>query len=74
MHCYRLITVEPHVEDTYPSFVDSPPQWTLIPHVHDRTSWAVWPVAKPSFTSVDTSLLWTLFVRPSAVHISEVLL
>ena len=27
-----------------------------------------------SFTSVDTSLLWTLFVWPLAVHISEVLL
>ncbi len=27
-----------------------------------------------SFTTVDTSLLWTLFGRPSGVHISEVLL
>ncbi len=31
-------------------------------------------MATPSFTRVDTSLLWTLFVWPLAVHISEVLL
>ena len=31
-------------------------------------------MATPSFTSVDTSLLWTLFVRPLGVHITEVLL
>ncbi len=31
-------------------------------------------VATPSFTSVDISLLWTLFVQPSGVHITEVLL
>ncbi len=34
----------------------------------------LWPVATPSFTSVDTSLLWTLFVRPLGVRITEVLL
>ncbi len=28
----------------------------------------------PNFISVDTSLLWTLIVRPSGVHITEVLL
>ena len=31
-------------------------------------------MATPSFTSVDTSLLWTLFARPLGVHITEVLL
>ncbi len=27
----------------------------------------LWPMATPSFTSVDSSLLWTPFVRPSGV-------
>ena len=56
------------------SFVNSPSLWTLVPHVQDRLWCGLWPLATPSFTSVDTSLLWTLFVRPLAVHISEVLL
>ncbi len=34
----------------------------------------LWSMATPSFTNVDTSLLWTFFVRPSSVHITEVLL
>ncbi len=48
----------------YPSFVDSPSLWTLV-LLQSNT---------PSSTTVDTSLLWTLFVRPLAVHIGEVLL
>ncbi len=28
-----------------------------------------WPVTPPSFTIVDTLLLWTLFVRPSGVYV-----
>ncbi len=31
-------------------------------------------MATPNFTDVDTSLLWTLFVWPSSVNITEVLL
>ena len=32
------------------------------------------PVATPSFTCVDTSRMWTLFVWSLGVHITEVLL
>ncbi len=75
MHCYRLSTVDPHL-------VNTPPLWTVHPYGHLLHMYmlgcgvtaALWPMATPSFTSVDTSLLWTLFVWPLAVHISEVLL
>ncbi len=46
--------VEPHP-------VDTPPLWTLLLGLF---SLGLWPVATPSVTRVDTSLLWTLFVPP----------
>ncbi len=72
-HVMIIYTVEPRP-------VDTPLLWT--PHHCGRFSPGpfafpyiiLWPLATTSFTSVDTSLLWTLFVRPWAVHISEVLL
>ncbi len=60
-----------------PRFVDTLPLWTPYPRGHFLPGlfvFLVLPVPTPSFTSVDTSLLWTLFVRPSGVHIGEVLL
>ncbi len=79
---YKLITLDPHLVDTL-LFMDTPSLWTLFPHVNDRHLCELgngtivcnlWPMATSSFTSVDTSLLWTLFVRPLGVHITEVLL
>ncbi len=70
----------------HPSFMDTPHMWTLFPHIYDGNRhlivwfayrpivYDLWPMAAPSFTSVDTSLLWTLLVRPAGVHIAEVLL
>ncbi len=58
--------------------------WTLLwpwhflpgPFVLNDPIYGLWgfAVTTPSFTSVDTSLLWTLFVWPSGVHITEILL
>ena len=64
-----------------PRPVDTPLLWT--PHHCGHFSpgpfgfpyiFHVFAVHSVSFTTVDTSLLWTLFGRPSGVHISEVLL
>ncbi len=47
--CYRLLQINysrtPHCG--HPSFVDSPPLWTLVPHVHGRLWQAVCPMATP---------------------------
>ena len=63
----KNVTVEPRP-------VDTPLQWTPHHCGHFSPGPFDWPVATPSFTIVDTSLLWTLFVWPLAVHISEYLL
>ena len=63
----------------HPGFVDTPPLWTLFPgpfvtsHISGR-GYDLWCLATTTFTSVDTSLSWTLSVRPSGAHIAEVLL
>ncbi len=69
--------------------VDTSPLWTsnhyghflpgsfvflCFPYILQLRQRFLWPVTTPSFTRLDTSLLWTLFVRPSDVHIAEVLL
>ena len=52
--CYRLLQINysrtPHCG--HPSFVDSPPLWTLVPHVHGRIT------VEPHV--VDIPPLWTV--------------
>ncbi len=56
-----------------PTFVGTTSLWTLFarpicfPYIIPLVCYCI--CATPSFTRVDTSLLWTLFIQPSGVHI-----